>query len=227
MPILTGFVRIVAILACNAVVACHAATTCTGPSDTRDATSASIAEFVGGLRKRVLTFAGYSGAGYQRPEAMLKQAGRALDRRSPSDTVVNVGATAEGIGRVYELAKRRGFTNIGIVSTRARDERVALSPCVDHVFFVQDATWGGRQPGSTELSSTSAAIVANSAAFVVIGGGDIARDEALAAREAGKPVTFMPADMSHAIARDKARKRGLPAPGDFRGSAHAALDAGH
>lgn len=35
--------------------------------------------------------------------------------------LINSGATAEGIGQVYELAKRRGFTTIGIVSSLARD----------------------------------------------------------------------------------------------------------
>jgi hypothetical protein len=70
------------------------------------------------------------------------------------------------------------------------------------------------------LSSTSQAIVDNSTFFVAIGGGDVARDELLAARRAGKPVTFIPADMNHAKARSKARKRNLPEPIDFRGSAH-------
>jgi len=45
----------------------------------------------------------------------------------------------------------------------------------------------------------------------------------LAARRAGKPVTFIPADMNHEIAREKARKKGEAEPTDFRGSAHAAL----
>jgi hypothetical protein len=48
----------------------------------------------------------------------------------------------------------------------------------------------------------------------------------LAARRAGKPVTFVPADVNHTIAREKARKRGEPAPADLRGAAHGALASG-
>ena len=44
-----------------------------------------------------------------------------------------------------------------------------------------------------------------------------------AARAAGIPVRFFAADMNHALARDKARAKGLPEPVDFRGAAHGAL----
>ena len=76
--------------------------------------------------------------------------------------MINIGGTAVGIGVVYELAKQRGFRTLGIVSTLARDGGETLSPCVDLVFFVRDASWGGRLPGSKRLAPTSAAIVANS-----------------------------------------------------------------
>ena len=88
---------------------------------------------------------------------------------------------------------------------------------------MRDASWGGRLPGSTRLAPTSAAIVANSREFVGIGGGEVARDELLAARAAGKPVRFVPADMNHRIARDKALAKGQSEPTDFRGAAHAAF----
>lgn len=184
------------------------------------ATSADIEAFIKGKKAEVLTFAGFSGAGYQDEGAMLAQAASILDAYEPAKTIINIGATAEGIGAVYELAKRRGFTTIGIVSELARDENVLLSPCVDQVFFIKDNTWGGRLPDSGQLAPTSAAIVANSAAIIAIGGGEIARDEMLAAREAGKPVRFIPADMNHQLARDKAQKKGQPEPTDFRGAAH-------
>jgi hypothetical protein len=97
-----------------------------------------------------------------------------------------------------------------------------LSPCVDEVFFIKDATWGGRLPG-VAVSPTSAALMAVSHRVVGIGGGEVARDEMLAARAAGIPVRFLAADMNHAIARDKARNKGQAEPVDFRGAAHAAL----
>jgi len=197
---------------------------CAAPREIREVTSEKIRTFAQRKKMNILTFAGYSGAQYEDPQAMLEQASRVLEKYRPAKTMVNIGATAVGIGAVYELAKRKGFTTIGIVSTLARDENVTLSPCVDYVFFIKDSSWGGQQAGTNKLSPTSRAIVANSASVVGIGGGDVARDEMLAARNAGKSVLFIPADMDHQLAREKALKRGLPEPTDFRGSAHTALD---
>lgn len=215
--------HVVALAGCALTVAPGAPDVCEGPVEMREASLASIEDFVRGQHRTVLTVSGYSGAGYEDADAMLAGASRILDGQDPARTAINIGATAVGIGVVYELAKRKGFTTLGIVSTLARDEQVELSSCVDHVFYVHDDAWGGRIPGSDRLSATSAAIVAISSSFVAIGGGDIARDEMLAARRAGKPVTFIPADMNHEIAREKARKKGEAEPTDFRGSAHAAL----
>lgn len=201
------------------------AATCRMPMETRTASAADIREFIQRRGLKVLTFAGYSGAGYEDEAAMRAHAGRVLEAQDPARVLVNVGATAEGIGAVYEIARQRGFGTIGIVSSQARDQQVPLSPCVEHVFFVPDDSWGGQRGDGRGLSPTSAAIVENSDAFVAIGGGDIARDEMLAARRAGKPVDFIPADMNHEAARRKAREKGQPAPTDFKGSAHEALSA--
>ena len=159
--------------------------------------------------------------------AALAVAGHAPLALAAGKPPIKVGSilAMTGIGAVYGLAKRKGFTTIGIVSSRARANAVAFSPCVDHVFVVKDATWGGRLPGLRELSPTSRAIVESSTAVVAIGGGEVARDEVLAAREAGKLVLFMPADMNHANARRKARQQGKPLPRDFRGAVHQALRA--
>jgi len=198
---------------------------CDGQREARAATLDSIKAFISARKMRVLTFAGYSGAEYEDPQAMLERASAILDQQDPAKTLVNIGATASGIGAVYEVAKQKGFATMGIVSSLARDENVGLSPCVDYVFYVRDTTWGGTLPGTTRLAPTSAAIVATGSLFVAIGGGDVARDEMLAARRAGKRVKFIPADMNHAIAREKAQKKGEPEPTDFRGSAHPALAA--
>lgn len=218
--------RVAALVACCASFAPGAVSACEGPRETREATLAEIKAFVRTKRMKVLTFAGYSGARYEDTAALTEHASRALGKYSPAKTLVNIGATADGIGAVYEIAKRKGFTTMGIVSSLARDERVALSKCVDYVFFVKDSSWGGQVADTGRLSPTSAAIVESGTSFVAIGGGDVARDEMLAARRAGKRVTFIPADMNHKIARDKARKRGEAEPTDFRGSAHRALAKG-
>ena len=198
---------------------------CAPPQTNREAAPAAIASFFEQQRRPVLTFLGYSGAGYEDRAAMITQAAAVLATLDPAATIVNIGATVDGIGAVYEMAKARGFTTSGIVSTQARDSKATISPCVDHVFFVRDSTWGGRLPGQDRLSPTSAAMVAVSSRLVAIGGGDVARDELLAARAAGKPVQFIPADMNHQIARERALRRKQPAPADFRGSAAAAFEA--
>ena len=221
-----AMVRLTVLFACIVSAVPEPANACDGPRETREATVASIQAFIHGQQSTVLTFAGYSGAEYQNPKAMLEHASRILDGQKPTKTLINIGATAQGIGAVYEIAKQKGFTTMGIVSTLARDEHVKLSNCVDYVFYVKDATWGGQIPGSRRLSATSAALVTVSASFVAIGGGDVTRDEMLAARRAGKRVRFIPADMNHAIAREKAQKRGEREPTDFRGSAHTALRTG-
>jgi hypothetical protein len=215
--------RVVALATSALAFTPRAASACDGPRKVGEATLDSIMAFIHTKQMTVLTFTGYSGAQYEDPKAITEHASRVLDGQDPKKTLINIGATAEGIGAVYDIAKQKGFSTMGIVSTRARDEHVTLSKCVDYVFFVKDSTWGGRVPETNRLSPTSAAIVESSASFVAIGGGDVTRDEMLAARKAGKPVTYIPADMNHTVAREKAQKKGLPEPTDFRGSAHLAL----
>lgn len=202
---------------------CVAQPACTGTPTVSDATPAQVHDHFKAQKKTVLTFMGYSGAGYQNPAAMREAASRVLDGYPPGSTIVNIGATADGIGAIYELAVQRGFDTTGIVSTQARAHAVPLSPCVQRVFYVADSHWGGRLPGSEALSPTSEAMVAGSDAVVAIGGGEVTRDEFLAARAAGKPTRFIAADMHHGAAIDKAQRQGRPAPTEFGGALAAAL----
>lgn len=196
---------------------------CESPMTTRVASPEEIRAYFETKKMRILTFLGYSGAGYEDEAAMLAHADQILDKFDPKTTIVNIGATAEGIGAVYKAAKRKGFLTAGIVSTQAKEGGVALSPCVDIVFFVKDAGWGGFIAGTERLSPTSRALVENSDVIIAIGGGDVARDELMAARQSGKHVQYIPADMNHQTARDKALKKGQPPPTDFRGAAAGAL----
>lgn len=192
---------------------------CDQPSTIRDASPEEIRAFFKGKNMEVLTFLGYSGAEYENKAAMLEQAALVLDKFDPGTTIVNIGATPEGIGAVYDTAKRKGFLTAGIVSTQARENKIKLSPCVDLVFYVRDATWGGFMSGTQRLSPTSTAMVENSDVIVAIGGGEVARDELIAATRSGKKVQFIPADMNHEIAREKALRKRQPPPTDFRGAA--------
>jgi hypothetical protein len=207
------------------VVPGDAAAACQSPQRVMGATPAQVRSHFAADGREVVTFMGYSGAGYEDHAAMLAQAGRILGRLDPKRAVINIGATVDGIGTVYPIAKQRGFATTGIVSMEAARTGAELSPCVDLVFFVDDATWGGYLPGTQTLSPTSEAMVTSSDRFVAIGGGEVARDELRAARRLGKPVTFIPADMNHVLAVKKAAHRGDPLPTDFRGAAVQAMQA--
>ena len=191
----------------------------------REATPAEIAQAFRDRKQFVLTFLGYSGAGYEDHGSMLRQAATILEAHDPSRTVVNIGATAEGIGAVYELARKKGFPTTGIVSTQARDQKVPLSPAVQQVYYVKDSTWGGFLEGTRTLSPTSAAMVAVSDLLVAIGGGEVAHDELQAARESGKRVQIIAADMNHRLATEKAQKKGQAVPTDFRGPVSVLAEA--
>ena len=173
--------------------------------------------------KSVITFLGYSGSGYEDESAMLARAAVVLEEADPRTALVNIGATPDGIGAVYTLAKRLGFETTGIVSSQARANGVVMSPFVDAVFEIEDTSWGGFVKGTTRLSPTSQLMVDVSDRLVAIGGGDVARDELLVAQQRGKPTRFIAADMNHAAARARAAKAGLPEPTDFSGPAAAAL----
>ena len=189
----------------------------------KETTIDEIRAFFETQNKDVVTFVGYSGAEYEDKAAMLGKAGRILDEFKPSKAIVNIGATPEGIGAVYELAKRRGFMTTGIVSAKAKEYNAVLSPCVDYVFYVEDDTWGGFVEGDDRLSPTSTAMVENSTVLIGIGGGEVARDELIAAKRKGTEVRFFPADMNHQKARLRAQKKGLPVPTSFAGAAGEAF----
>lgn len=173
--------------------------------------------------RTVVTFLGYSGADYEDRAAMLAHAASVLDRLDPNRTIVNIGATIDGIGAVYQLARDKGFETTGIVSSQARASNATLAPCAGTVFFVEDDSWGGLVKGTASLSPTSATMIGVSDHVVAIGGGDIARDEFDAARRLGRKTEFFAADMNHEIARARAVKNKQPPPTDFRGALGAAL----
>lgn len=49
---------------------------------------------------------------------MLQQAERIRGEFDPKSTIVNIGATAECVGAIYELAKCKRFVTAGIVLAR-------------------------------------------------------------------------------------------------------------
>jgi hypothetical protein len=153
---------------------------------------------------------------------MLAVARETLLKFDPNKTIVNIGATSEGIGRVYPLAKKMGFETRGIVSSLAK-QYGGLSPAVDHAYYVEDTEWGGFSKDGLRLTPTSEAMIGVSDVVIGIGGNEIGRDEMRVARRRGKLLQFTAADMNHEIAIQKAVKKGAPLPKDFRGAASVAL----
>ena len=175
--------------------------------------------FFRSFRKRVLTFFGYS-VDYENQDAMLAIAKKGLSKIPPDAVLINIGATASGIGAVYPLAKAMGFKTTGIVSSVAAEHLEDISGAVDHVCFVSDTQWGGMLPDSNRLSPTSQAMVACCDVMVAIGGGEVTRDELIVGKALGKPVYFYPAEVSHQYLIQRTRKMNGPLPQSFWGAAH-------
>lgn len=179
--------------------------------------------YIKNFNKKVVTFVGYSAAEYENKDDMLVKASDILSKYESENTIINSGATKEGIGAIYKIAKQMGFITLGVVSSLANKHKVEISPFVDHVIYVDDDTWGGYVEGSEKLSPTSEVIVEISNIMIGIGGGEVARDELLAAQKIGKEIYFYPAEMNHEIAVNKASRQGLPEPIDFYGAANKAF----
>jgi len=165
---------------------------------------------------RIVTFMGFSGGGYEDPERVSDLLRGFLAGLDPRSVTVCSGATADGIGAVYPIAKTLGFATIGIVSSLAESEHARLSDTVNKIYVIGDKNWGGLRNDGT-LSPTSVAMVDASDEIIAIGGGDIACDEIKAAIAAKKPVRFAAAEMNHAAAIEKARRKGETPPEEFQG----------
>ncbi len=76
-----------------------------------------IITLVKGLHKKVFTVFGYSALGYEDPEKLEQALRKDFANISPDNYIINIGATEEGIGMAYKIAKKMGFKTIGIVST--------------------------------------------------------------------------------------------------------------
>jgi len=96
MPMFSHAVRVSVVLwgACLSAHAAKPACDAAAPATVAVVSSATVSSFVKQQRKEVLTFAGFSGAGYEDLAAMLAHAGRVLDACAPGQTLVNIGATA-------------------------------------------------------------------------------------------------------------------------------------
>jgi hypothetical protein len=177
-----------------------------------DAAVRSVEEIVAIFRewrKRVVTFLGFGELGYEDEEALARIVREELRRHCPNDSIINTGTLItqgfhRGIADAYEVAKEQGFTTTGVHPSVALcyAKKHYLSPYVDRVLFVCDATWGGYLGQSLHRSPMLDALVAITDEVAVVGGGKHTAEEMQEFLRAGKPVRFYAAEMNHRVARE-------------------------
>lgn len=190
-------------------------------------TAAAIRAAFARLAKHVIYFAGYGELGYEQEGCVRRVAAQVLAGGPASELLVHSGTLLrtgghDGIAEVYTLARELGIETSGIHPSVAMGfaDTHRVSPFCDHVFFVEDATWGGFLPGGMTPSPTLQLHLEVSHEVVVIGGGKHAADELRAFVSKGKQVRYFPAEMNHSSTREWCQRDGQEIL-DMRGAAHA------
>jgi hypothetical protein len=184
-----------------------------------------IRRFFASRQKRVLYFAGYGELGYEDETRLRTIVREVLGAWNPQEVLVHAGTLLrmgghDGVAEVYALARDMGIETSGIHPSVAMNfaETHRVSPFCDHVFFVEDATWGGFLDGGQEPSPTLRLHLEVSDEAIVIGGGKHAADELRAFSAFGKPLRYFPAEMNHTFVRSWTKHAGVAIP-DMRGAA--------
>lgn len=193
--------------------------------------ASAVRAFFAGLGKRVVYFAGYGELGYEDEGRVRRIARRVLGEWPAAEVVAHAGTLLragghDGIAEVYRVARALGIETTGIHPSvaLAYAETHRVSPFCDHVFFVEDETWGGMLEGGERPSPTLSLHLEVSDELVVIGGGKHAAGELKAFVAGGRRVRFFPADMNHATTRRWAASAGVEIE-DLRGAAHLLWDS--
>jgi hypothetical protein len=177
-------------------------------------------------RKYVLSFAGFGELGYEDIDFVEGIIRDELGRWKPDEILVNSGTLLrvggqEGIAMVYRLAKELGIETCGIhpsICFQWADTH-PVSAFADHVYFVEDATWGGYVDDHFQPSPTLKVLLQVTDELIVIGGGKHAADELAAFLQNGKCVKYFPAQMNRQVTLDWCAKSGVDIP-DLNGAAH-------
>lgn len=147
--------------------------------------------------KKVLVLGGFSGLGYEKPTKLKNEIKKRLEEEikilGKDNLVLVSGATTEGIGVCYEVAKKLGIKTYGIVSEEARQYGVDKN--CEVTFFVPDPkkSW---QVLSDKGDSYMVEIAKNNGVLIYYGGGEVAVSELKEAKIKDIPVevdtSFMP-----------------------------------
>ena len=150
----------------------------TGDNVPRPTPGDEIRRFLRSRTKHVVSFAGFGELGYEDPTVLARVAREVLDPWRPQDVLVNSGTLRrvggeDGVAQIFPLAKARGIETSGIHPSVALEfaDTHPVSPHADHVFFVDDPTWGGFMDRHGKPSPTLEVILDVSDELVVIGGG--------------------------------------------------------
>ncbi|RDH46169.1 phospholipase D-like domain-containing protein [Zooshikella ganghwensis] len=129
--------------------------------------------------KRVVVFSGFSGLGYEDNVNLESTLNTVLDREielyGRENLLIVAGATEDGIGTVYEIAKNKNLNTFGIVSEEAEKNDVPISSSCDRHVFIPDAnsSWQVLDP-SGESYMVSIANSSNiKGKFYAFGGGSV------------------------------------------------------
>lgn len=175
-------------------------------------TGQEIIDLIRSRKKKVYTLFGYSALGYELPEQMLTVVKEKLTQLSKQEWIIAIGATEEGVGACYSVAKELGFETIGIVSTQALSYSGKFSDYVDMIYIVNDELWGGYIPGTKKLAETTKTFLSTSDFILALGGGENTAITLQAAKAIQLPFEYIPCDMNH----ENAKKRGVT---DVKGAA--------
>ena len=186
---------------------------------TEPISSGEVIKQVKALGKKVYTIFGFSKLGYQNWPEVAKQIESELSKQNPNDTLICIGATEDGIGKAYEIAKKGGFETIGIVSTNALSYSGKFSDFVDRIYIVNDTLWGGYVPGTNKLAETTTAFLGTANEIHAFGGGKNTAVTLSIAKQTGVPAYYTPAEMNHMKALQEAKEKDLEEPKDFWGAA--------
>lgn len=128
--------------------------------------------------KRVIVFGGFSGLGYESPEglnaAVKDRIELEMKQYGKDNVVVVAGATSDGIGACYKVAKELGVPTYGIVSEAGK--KYGSDEYCDKTVFTPDpnGTW---QVLNEKGQSYMVDIAKNNGTLVYFGGGDVAVSE--------------------------------------------------
>lgn len=128
--------------------------------------------------KFVLVFGGFSGMGYKDPEKLQvhiqKEIKRHIDQHGVHNLLIVAGATPDGIGCVYDIAKNLGVNTLGIVSQQASTNSLAKN--CDNVIQIKDPDNSWKVPDDSGDSYVVYAASKNGC-FLAFGGGSVTSSE--------------------------------------------------